>query len=503
MNPKKSIGRYFLNSIILLSFSMLFLNTAITTFNTYNKYKEQCKSITESYIEKQEAIVKYQVEYAVLDIETRCSNSETSQDKIKKTLLDWISQVRFPNQGRNPGFFFIRSFNGKSVMSVSTPHLVGTDISKKKDPNGIVTHDLFIKTLENGNGEGFADYSWFNPDTNQVEKKRSFIKVIPGWDSYIGSGFWFNDIQSVIDAKKTELYLALQKQLLIMIILMIILTFSSFLISQFFKKKLIKNFNHFIHFFQKATNTAALIDMDKLEYSEFNEIAVYANEMSIKQTHAENQIKQSLNEKEILLRELYHRTKNNMQVIISLLNMKASQMNDKTLELVFKGIQNKIHSMALVHEKLYQSENLSNLELDKYITDLCSYLKESYSADGQQCNFIFDMEKIVILIDFALPIGLILEELISNTFKHAYSGAQYGEIIITLKKQNNETILLQVKDNGIGFPNNFNYLESDTLGIQTIVTLAESQLNGTIEFDGSHGVICKIVFDDRGYSPRV
>lgn len=248
MKSKISIGKYFLNSIILLSFSILFLSTTITMLNTYRQYRSKINLLTETYIKEQEAIIKYNVEQMVADIEFRCLNGDKPMESLRNKILTWISQVRFPNQGRNPGFFFIRSIEGVSILSISTPELVGLDISDRKDPDGIVTHDLFIETLKDGNGEGFADYSWYNPDTKQVEKKRSYIKVIPGWDSYLGAGFWLNDIQSVIDERKDLLRLSIQKQFLIMIILMIILAISSLIISQLFKKKMINNFNYFIQF---------------------------------------------------------------------------------------------------------------------------------------------------------------------------------------------------------------------------------------------------------------
>ncbi len=499
---KKSIGKYFLNSIILLSFSLLFLSTAISMFNTYRQYLVTTKSVAETYIEEQEAIIKYNVKQMVSDIEYRCLNESTDQKSLRKKILEWLIQVRFPNQGKNPGFFFIRSMDGISIMSVSTPNLVGVDISNKKGPDGIITHDLFIKTLKDGNGEGFANYSWFNPDTGKVEKKRSYIKTISGWNSYLGAGFWLNDIQSVIDDKKDAIFHLLVKQFFIMIILMIIFAFTVFIVSLFFRKKMIRHFSHFINFFQESSNSAALIDVEKLEYSEFKEIAIYANKMSLKQTKADTEIKQALAQKELLLKELYHRTKNNMQVIISLLSLKASTIDDEALELVLQDVQNKIYSMAMVHEKLYQSKDLSNLELDDYILDLCNYLKESIADNEQHFTFSFDMEKIIILIDYALPIGLILNELISNIIKHAFSGSEPGEIKISLKRHN-ETISLDVKDNGKGLPAGFNYKDSNTLGLQTIFSLVESQLNGTVEFEDNNGVTCKIKFKDNSYSPRV
>ena len=105
---KKSIGKYFLNSIILLSFSLLFLSTAISMFNTYRQYLVTTKSLAETYIEEQEAIIKYNVKQMVSDIEYRCLNESIDKESLRNRILEWLIQVRFPNQGKNPGFFFIR-----------------------------------------------------------------------------------------------------------------------------------------------------------------------------------------------------------------------------------------------------------------------------------------------------------------------------------------------------------------------------------------------------------
>ena len=470
--------------------------------NTYRQYQTQSMLISKEYVDEQDSIFRYEVRVAIDDIEFRKLFGEGLQKNRQERMIAWLSNIRFPNRGNNPGFFFIRALDGRSILSISTPELIGQNISDLKDPDGIVTHDLFMKVLEEGNGEGFANYSWFNPDTRQVERKRSYIKLIPGWNSYLGSGFWLDDIQSVIDKRNAEILAVLRNQLLIMITIMLFFSISAILVSRLFRKKMVNNFNHFINFFQKASNSTALIDLNTLEYSEFQEIAEYANEMSIKRNHAENKTKQALSEKEILLRELYHRTKNNMQVIISLLNMKAQGIGNNDLELIFLEIQNKIHSMALVHEKLYQSNNLSNIELDDYIIELCNDLKNSYNTRGKNLTFVFNLEKFPILIDFALPIGLILSELISNSFKHAFINSDIGEITISLSKRE-ETISLEFGDNGRGFPDDFNYKKTETLGIQTIIALAENQLNGKIHLNGDMGLKCIIKFTDQGYSPRI
>ena len=217
----------------------------------------------------------------------------------------------------------------------------------------------------------------------------------------------------------------------------------------------------------------------------------------------EEQIKASLDEKEALLRELYHRTKNNMQVISALLGMRASSENSERVSDVFQEMENKIQSMSLVHDKLYEFQNLSSINLKAYITDLSKLMKDSYLLSDNCISFIMNLEDVSVLIDTAMPLGLVLNELILNAFKHAFPDNRDGEICISLHKLEDGTIELVVSDNGIGVAEDYDFINAPTLGIQTIFLLGESQLQGKIIFDGSSGVKCTMVFKDNIYEPRV
>jgi PAS domain S-box-containing protein len=216
----------------------------------------------------------------------------------------------------------------------------------------------------------------------------------------------------------------------------------------------------------------------------------------------EENIKNSLKEKEALLRELHHRTKNNMQVIISIMNLNSSKIDDKRISTVFNDINNRIQSMSLVHEKLYKSENLSRINLSEYIAELCSSLKGSYSNN---CNveFKLDLESISVLIDAAIPLGLIITELISNSFKYAFPENKNGEIFLSLKNQSHEKIKIVVSDNGIGPGNEFDINNLESIGLQTIILIAERQLQGKVEFDISEGFKFILVFDNNTFTERV
>jgi PAS domain S-box-containing protein len=165
---------------------------------------------------------------------------------------------------------------------------------------------------------------------------------------------------------------------------------------------------------------------------------------------AQESIEASLNEKEVLLRELYHRTKNNMQVISSLLGLKAADVNDPLTTSILEDMKNRIQAIALVHQKLYQSQNLSRVNIREYITDLTDLLKSSYLVNPDQIDFRLELDEISVLIDTAVPCGLIINELISNSLKYAFPEGRKGAICIRFLRVEDDIIELEVSDNGIG-----------------------------------------------------
>jgi PAS domain S-box-containing protein len=217
----------------------------------------------------------------------------------------------------------------------------------------------------------------------------------------------------------------------------------------------------------------------------------------------EERLRASLKEKEALLRELYHRTKNNMQVISSMLALRLMHIQDEGVLSIFRDVENRIQSMALVHQKLYQSQDLSRIDLKEYIADLVELLTQSYQVPLDKITTRVDVERALVLIDTAIPCGLILNELLSNTFKHAFPGDRGGEVKIRLRRAKDGTLALQVSDNGVGFPEGLDWSKSDTLGLQTVFGIAERQLRGKVSVETAQGVTWRIRFREDLYSPRV
>jgi two-component sensor histidine kinase len=214
----------------------------------------------------------------------------------------------------------------------------------------------------------------------------------------------------------------------------------------------------------------------------------------VERQRAEEQIKASLKEKEVLLKEIHHRVKNNLQIISSLLKLQSSYIKDKQALEMFKDSQSRIRSMALIHEKLYQSQNLSKINFAEYIHDLTMHLLRSYSTNSQQIHLRLTNNEIWLSIDTAVPCGLIINELVSNSLKHAFPIAnQEGEIHVDLYASPDHKFTLIVSDNGIGFPQALDFQNTESLGLELVCTLTE-QLEGTIELDDRRGTTFKIMF---------
>jgi two-component sensor histidine kinase len=211
---------------------------------------------------------------------------------------------------------------------------------------------------------------------------------------------------------------------------------------------------------------------------------------------AEEELKVALKEKEVLLRELYHRTKNNMQVISSLLQLKKDQIRDETLARAFTEMENRIQSMALVHRKLYQSQDLTYLNLGEYIRDLVNLVRESYVKAISRVEVVLETEDIKSSIDTTIPCGLIVNELLSNAYNHAFPLGENGLVRIWLIKNGDGFIELGVSDNGVGIGPEFDLEQNSRLGLQIIRILGENQLGGKVSFETDQGLTCRVRFPE-------
>jgi PAS domain S-box-containing protein len=201
----------------------------------------------------------------------------------------------------------------------------------------------------------------------------------------------------------------------------------------------------------------------------------------------EEQVKESLNEKGLLLKEIHHRVKNNLQIIISLFNLQSSYVKDEEAFKALKEGQDRIKSMALIHERFYQSDGMSKIDFDEYIKRLSETLLQSSNLNPGQIKLQINSDKVSLDIDSAVPCGLIINELVSNSLKHAFNNnGTTGELFIGFNEDDDAKYRLTISDNGSGLPDDFSLESADSLGMQLVLALTD-QLDGSVKIDRSKG----------------
>jgi PAS domain S-box-containing protein len=219
--------------------------------------------------------------------------------------------------------------------------------------------------------------------------------------------------------------------------------------------------------------------------------------------HAEEEIKRSLREKETLLAEVHHRVKNNMQIISSLLSLQSKDIEDERALSLIKNCEDRIKAMSLVHEKLYLSEDLSSIDFHDYMEDLSARLFQVHRVDSRVLSFSSQIKDVSFNIETAIPLGLIINELISNALKHAFPEGKKGSIAVELTQdKKREEYILTVTDDGIGFPEVTDYRNTETFGLQLVDMLTE-QFHGTMELDRTKGTSFRITFREQKYRKRI
>jgi PAS domain S-box-containing protein len=207
----------------------------------------------------------------------------------------------------------------------------------------------------------------------------------------------------------------------------------------------------------------------------------------------ELRIEAALKEKEILLGEVHHRVKNNLQIIHSLLYLQASKVKDDSLSILLRESQNRIKSMALIHQTLYESKDFARVDFALFLDSLVPTLVASYATDPSKITLTIDARDVSVPISAAIPCGLIVNELISNALKHAFPDGRIGRIAVDLKSESDHVIVMSVSDDGVGLPEGFDGSRSKTLGVQLVWLLAD-QLGAEISFNSAEPTMFRLRF---------
>jgi two-component system, sensor histidine kinase PdtaS len=209
-------------------------------------------------------------------------------------------------------------------------------------------------------------------------------------------------------------------------------------------------------------------------------------------TGQNKQLKHLLTEKEWLLKEIHHRVKNNLQIVMSLLNSQSAYIDNEPALTAIHDSQHRVHAMSLIHQKLYNSDNLSSIDMSFYIRELVSYLADSFNT-GQRIRFEYAIEPLDMDVTQAVPLGLVLNEAITNSIKYAFPDGRSGVITISLAQTSRDHYLLTISDNGIGMPSHFKIQKPGSLGMSLMAGLSED-LDGNFSIENNNGTTIRVSF---------
>ena len=244
---------------------------------------------------------------------------------------------------------------------------------------------------------------------------------------------------------------------------------------------------------------------------ELDRITTVINEMTLRLDAAYGEVEamrktlaSSLDQKETLLRELYHRTKNNMQVVSSMLALQAAEYPDNSsIRDLVSATRDRIHAMALVHQKLYQARDLSRVDMSEYLTSLVDHIVETRNAAVSRVSVACDVGRYALALDMAMPCGMIVNELVTNAFKHAFPGGRSGSIRVTFRREDGGRFHLSVSDDGVGAEPGLDPGSATSMGLMSVESIGRDQLNGSVTYRATGGFECTIVFPEEPHTTPI
>ena len=405
---------------------------------------------------------------------------EDVEKDIQNEIIEYLSTVRI----EDAGYIFGSTYDGIGILGPQQ----GVDVYDLQDTNGKVIVRELIDAARNGGG--FVEYVMPEFEESAPLPKLSYAAPIPEWEWYLGFGLFTYQIDDEIAAGREVLKQGIIKKVVAIVIVMLIVFIVIFLLSRLFSSKLQKDYTVFFQFFKSSVFRNEQIDIKSLQTEEFAEIAVLTNDMVEKKTQTDTALAERLEERSVLIQEIHHRVKNNFQAIVSLFSLQAEGLDDQRFHDFLNEANNRIFSMAAVHNLLYQSDNFKRIDFSEYIEMLIENVFNSMSAGAASVSRILDIQKASLSIDDAVPLGLIMNELLTNSCKYAFAGKQTGCITITVTVNESE-LRLAYSDNGDGLPDGVGFKKKHGFGFRVINILLE-QLHAELELPRGQGFNCII-----------
>ena len=400
---------------------------------------------------------------------------EAIENDMKQRILHDLSDINI----KEAGHIFGATYDGISILGpvLNQNMLDVTDVNGKK-----IVQEL-IKAAKHGGG--FVEYVMPPFENTLPLPKLSYAAPVPGWDWYVGFGVYIDEIDNEIAAAKVNLNRSIGLRILNLCIVFIAAVLLALLVIRMVTDQFRKSYAMFYSFFKSSVFENEILNLDNFGIFEFREIAKLTNNMVERKKTVDEELHRTLAERSALLKEIHHRVKNNFQAVASLFSLQKRTTDNPEIHAFLDIARNRMYTMAEVHEMLYQADDYSRVSIQEYIEHILSNLYHSLNIDRTNINVQFDVKDITFSIERAIPVGLILNELVTNSCKHAFQGKNSGSIIIRFFIENDSTVL-EYSDNGSGFsmPDNSDSVQG--FGFQLIETLS-NQLGAEIEKSSNDG----------------
>ena len=407
---------------------------------------------------------------------------DVERDQQQKT-LNYLSTLTIEEDG----YIFGGTFDGISLLGP----MVGQNMIETQDAEGTyIVKELIHQARKGG---GYVEY--IVPPFPGVEPlpKLSYVTSIPEWGWYIGYGVYIDEINTQIALQQKKQNRQILSRVIFILLLTSLLVIGIILAGKRLQNRFRADHAIFMDYFSQAALKGQFIDISSLNMEEYKGIATQLNTMVKRKNQLDNALKISVDEQSVLLQEVHHRVKNNFQTVASLLSMQSNQCKEDASREALKIAHDRIYSMAAVHALLYQSNSFSQINISDFIEDISANVQSSQA--GLFCNISMqtEVESFDISLELAIPLGLILNELITNSYKHAFADSQQGNISIKIDKQKNNCHCIY-EDNGSGIPEeSISSIYTKGLGLELVKILTD-QLNGEINFENNDGYKCQLSF---------
>ncbi len=483
----KSLGsayrRVFFTLIPLIAFTV----TAAGLFwmvSDYRNYRNDTEEIRETILGYENDIVQHEIErlkhYIESEIQYYKENDSVSSESLQQKIQETISNIRYHEEG----YVFILKTDRTILHSAST-----------QDPTGGQTIDTILRTAREHPEGAYVDYLWPRLSSPELGHKTSYITFIPEWNWIIGAGYYHDDINQAIAERHKQVTARFLSRIWETFLFLLLASTLAMIFSRRSAHRLSADLESFVKDLETAVASDSSIPTEKLNLREFFHAAESINSILKTKQKAEKRVAESLREKETLLREVHHRTKNNLQIISSILSLQAPRIEVQQDKEIFEDCISRIHAMSLIHQHLYNSDMLSAIPVWQYTNNLISSLRTAFTSPGKTIDYEITIDSdIMFTIDKAIPFGLLLNETVSNSLKHAFTKQTEGLVTIALQ-QDEQKNTLSVCDTGRSDKSVLKKIQENkgSLGITLIYALAE-QLNADVSVTVDTGVCWTFIF---------